>query len=148
MIMATRFSSRVLVATQLGLLVALAIPGADLRFSQVGAGLLLPGMALGLWAVLAMGLRQVRIMPEPGANLPLVRRGPYRWIRHPMYTAVTLGGLGWLLCNFSWSRLACWLALLPVLILKAAREERLLAARHPDYQVYQATSWRFIPRVR
>jgi protein-S-isoprenylcysteine O-methyltransferase Ste14 len=147
MIMATTFSSRALVATQLGLLVALAIPGADLHFSAPGVGLLLSGTTLGLWAVLAMGLRQVRIMPEPGANLPLVRRGPYRWIRHPMYTSVTFGALGWLLCNFSWARLACWLALLPVLILKAAREERLLAARHPDYQAYQATSWRFLPWV-
>ena len=145
--MATKFSSRVLVATQLGLLVALASPGANLHFSLLGAGLLLPSMVLGLWAVLAMGVRQVRIMPEPGANLPLVRRGPYRWIRHPMYTAVALAACGWLLCSFSWPRLACWLALLPVLGLKAVREERLLAARHPDYHDYQATSWRFIPWV-
>ncbi|TAN35734.1 MAG: isoprenylcysteine carboxylmethyltransferase family protein [Verrucomicrobia bacterium] len=147
MIMMTTFSSRVLVATQLGLLVALAIPGADLHFSPLGAGFLLPGVALGFWAAAMIGIRRVRIMPEPGANLPLVRRGPYRWIRHPMYTAVTLATLGWLLCNFSWPRLACWLALLPVLILKAAREERLLAAQHPDYRAYQATSWRFIPWV-
>ena len=145
--MAEIFPSRVLVATQLGLLVALATPGGDLHFSPLGAGFILPSVVLGLWAVAVVGLRQVRIMPEPGANLPLVRRGHYRWIRHPMYTAVALAALGWLLCNFSWPRFACWLALLPVLGLKAAREERLLAARHSDYRGYQANSWRFIPWV-
>ena len=145
--MAAKFSSHVLVATQLGLLVALANPSANLHFSLLGAGLLLPGVALGLWAVATMGVGKIRIMPEPGANLPLVRRGPYRWIRHPMYTAVTVAALGWLLCDFSWPRLACWLALLPVLGLKAVREEQLLVARHPDYHEYQTTSWRFIPWV-
>ena len=145
--MATKFSSCVLVATQLGLLVALASPGANLHFSPLGAGLLLPGVALGLWAVITIGVRRVRIMPEPGTNQPLVRRGPYRWIRHPMYTAVVLAGLGWLLCNYSWPRLACWLALLPVLGLKAVREERFLGVLHPDYHAYQASSWRFIPWV-
>ena len=54
---------------------------------------------------------------------------------------------GWLLCDFSGPRLGCWLALLPVLVLKAAREERLLGAKFPDYAAYRAATWRFIPWV-
>jgi protein-S-isoprenylcysteine O-methyltransferase Ste14 len=64
-----------------------------------------------------------------------------------MYSALVIGSIGWLLCTFSWPRLACLLALLPVLLLKAAREERLLTEMFPDYAAYRAASRRFIPWV-
>lgn len=49
------------------------------------------GLYLGLWAVLRLRPRSVRVvLPDVPRNAPLVTRGPYRWIRHPMYTAVLL----------------------------------------------------------
>ena len=142
----SRFPSYVLVAAQLALLAAIAIPDVKLHFSLGGALLLAGGMALGIWALALMG-RHLRIMPEPAAGAKLLQHGPYRMVRHPMYSAGVLAATGWLLCDFSWSKLACLLALLPVPALKAAREERLLGDTYPNYTAYRSSSWRFIPWV-
>ncbi|MCX7009179.1 MAG: isoprenylcysteine carboxylmethyltransferase family protein [Kiritimatiellaeota bacterium] len=144
--MSAQIPSRLLVGAQLALLVTLAIPDHQLHLAPAGIVLVGLGAALGLWALLVMG-RHLRIMPEPAAEAKLLRRGPYRLIRHPMYSALMLAGPGWLLCDFSWARLACFAVLLPVLALKAAREERLLGEKFPDYAAYRATTRRFIPWV-
>ena len=144
--MTSNLSSRLLVGAQLALLVAIAIPDRHLHLQPVGAVLVALGAALGGWALRVMG-RHLRIMPEPAAGARLLRRGPYRLVRHPMYSALILGCPGWLLCDFSWTRLACFAALLPVLVFKAAREERLLGEKFPDYAAYRAASRRFIPWV-
>ncbi len=141
-----RLISRLLVAAQLALLTAIAIPDRQLHASPTGTVLVALGVGLGLWAMVVMG-RHLRIMPEPAADAKLLRRGPYRWVRHPMYSAVVLAAAGWLLCDFSWARLACLAALLPVLVFKSAREERLLGEKFPDYADYRATTRRFVPWV-
>jgi len=141
-----RWLSRLLVAAQLALMTAMAIPWARPQLSLTGLLLMAAGLALGLWSFVVMG-RHLRIMPEPAANARLLRQGPYRLIRHPMYSALVVGSIGWLLCTFSWPRLACLLTLLPVLLLKAAREERLLTEKFPDYAAYRAASHRIIPWV-
>jgi len=138
--------SRLLVGAQLALLLAIAIPDRQLHVSPAGLALVALGLALGLWALLVMG-RHLRIMPEPAPDAPLLRRGPYRLIRHPMYSAVILAALGWLLCDWSWARLACWAALMLVFACKAVREERLLGEKFSDYAAYRATTRRFIPWV-
>jgi protein-S-isoprenylcysteine O-methyltransferase Ste14 len=144
--MSSKLPSGLLVAAQLALMTAIAIPDARLHFSPIGTLLLIGGIALGVWSLLVMG-RHLRIMPEPAEGACLLRHGPYRLIRHPMYSAVVIGALGWLLCGFSWPRLVCLLVLLPILALKAAREERLLDGKFPDFAAYRATSRRFIPWV-
>jgi methyltransferase len=45
--------------------------------------------ALRVWTIASLGARwTTRIVVLPGA--PLVRRGPYRWLRHPNYAVVAL----------------------------------------------------------
>ncbi|HQU29297.1 MAG TPA: methyltransferase, partial [Nitrospirales bacterium] len=45
---------------------------------------------VGLWALPAMGRHQVKVFPEISVQGKLIVFGPYRWIRHPMYTSVLL----------------------------------------------------------
>ncbi len=138
--------SWLLVGMQVALMTAMALPATRPYWSLTGALLMTAGLALGVWSFVVMG-RHLRIMPEPAAEASLLRHGPYRLIRHPMYAALVLGAGGWLLCTFSWPRLVCLLVLLPVLALKAAREERLLAEKFPGYAAYRAASRRFVPWV-
>jgi methyltransferase len=57
------------------------------RFWALWLGLWLAAQTLRFAAVRALGERwSVRILVLPGA--PLVRRGPYRFLRHPNYVAV------------------------------------------------------------
>ncbi|MEE9599446.1 MAG: isoprenylcysteine carboxylmethyltransferase family protein, partial [Anaerolineales bacterium] len=46
------------------------------------------GLFLGIWAVLIMKPGYFNITPDPLSRSKLVKAGPYRYIRHPMYLAL------------------------------------------------------------
>ena len=69
-------------------------------------------------------------------------RGPYRYVRHPMYVAITVTGAGWAL---AWQSTAGALLLLAFFDLKSRREERWLEAAYPSYADYRRRVRRFIP---
>ena len=57
--------------------------------------------ALRWWCISTLGPRwNTRIIVVPG--LPLVDRGPYRWLRHPNYVAVVLEGIALPLIHTAW----------------------------------------------
>ena len=135
--------SRLLVAAQLVLLAGLAATAA--RPGPWPLGFIVAGGILGLWALAAMPLRQMRIVPEVASRGHLVQAGPYRWIRHPMYSAVLLVAFGLLATDLRPLRLAMGIALAVVLAVKLLREEKLLRAAYPDYAAYQAATRRLVP---
>lgn len=60
-------------------------------------------LAQGLrwWCIATLGRQwNTRVIVVPG--LPLVRSGPYRWLRHPNYVAVVAEGLALPLVHTSW----------------------------------------------
>ncbi|MCE7988870.1 MAG: isoprenylcysteine carboxylmethyltransferase family protein [Caldilinea sp. CFX5] len=107
----------------------------------------LAGLALVLWALLAMQLANLHVLPDVRSNAQLVQRGPYRWIRHPMYSAILLATLALVIDAFTWLRLGFWFVLLIDLLIKLHYEERLLAAHYTDYGYYQQQTKRLLPFV-
>lgn len=105
------------------------------------------GMALGLWAIGVMRIGHFHITPEVLKQATLVRRGPYRYIRHPMYTAVLLVTLAMAFAKPAPLRLLSWVVLLADLLLKLAHEEKLLRTHFPEYAAYQQETRRLIPFV-
>jgi protein-S-isoprenylcysteine O-methyltransferase Ste14 len=104
------------------------------------ASLLLAG-----WAIKVMRLGHFNILPTIKSGAILITHGPYRYIRHPMYASLLLGGLGLLLISCSWLRLVTFLALWLVLYCKLRIEEKLLADHFPDYSLYQKRSRMLFP---
>ncbi|WP_430869161.1 isoprenylcysteine carboxyl methyltransferase family protein [Demequina aurantiaca] len=63
--------------------------------------LVIAAQALRWWCIAVLGPRwNTRIIVIPG--LPLVRRGPYRWMSHPNYVAVVLEGIALPLVHTAW----------------------------------------------
>lgn len=57
--------------------------------------------ALRWWCIAVLGPRwNTWVIVVPG--LPLVERGPYRWLRHPNYVAVVLEGIALPLVHSAW----------------------------------------------
>ncbi|MEI7538690.1 MAG: methyltransferase [Comamonadaceae bacterium] len=140
-----------LVFLQLGLLLLLtllALP-ALFRFALApGAWLLaMIALALALWTLRHNRLGNFSIHPKPKTSGVLVTSGPYRWIRHPMYSSVLLGAAALALLSSPLAGWAAWLALALVLFLKSLLEEAWLQQRHPGYAAYMQRSKRFLPRV-
>jgi protein-S-isoprenylcysteine O-methyltransferase Ste14 len=139
----------VLVTLQFALLAVLAWLAAPVLLAgatSVAVWLLLvSSAAVGLWALAANRPGNFNIRPAPRAGGALVAHGPYRWIRHPMYSAVITFGLA---CACSGATPWAWLsfgALVAVLVVKAAYEERWMLEVHPGYAAYRQRTRRFLP---
>jgi protein-S-isoprenylcysteine O-methyltransferase Ste14 len=141
----------VLVAAQLALMGALAL-GAAAPFLQGRAplpawALAAAGALLGGWTLTHNRPGNFNIRPTPREGGQLVRTGPYRWIRHPMYTAVIAcaAACAWAVGS-AWAWLAA-AALVVVLAVKAHFEERWMLQWHPGYDAYSRRTRRFLPFI-
>jgi protein-S-isoprenylcysteine O-methyltransferase Ste14 len=105
--------------------------------------LLVAGMACSVASVLVLG-RCFGVMPEARG---LVTSGPYRHIRHPLYTSEVLAFLGVLLPVLSPLSLTIYSCYLGLTALRARYEEEVLLAAFPDYASYRRRTWRFLPGV-
>jgi protein-S-isoprenylcysteine O-methyltransferase Ste14 len=114
----------------------------------LGVGIILAGAALRDWAIVSLGRyfrREVTI--EPGQRI--VRRGPYRMLRHPSYAGIFLILAGFGLAFGSWVSAAVALLIGFVGMLPRIRvEERALAqAFGADYIDYANSTARVLPHV-
>lgn len=139
----------VLVALQFGLLIlqaALAVPQVLQGLTPMGA-LLIAGVAVALavWTLMHNRLGNFNIHPTPRVNGVLVTTGPYRWIRHPMYTSLLLGAGALALMSSPLAAWLAWSALAVVLFLKSTLEEHWLCEHYPGYAAYRLVSKRFVP---
>jgi protein-S-isoprenylcysteine O-methyltransferase Ste14 len=103
------------------------------------------GVLLGLWALSSNRPGNFNIRPVPRAGGTLVQQGPYRWIRHPMYTAVMAVGVACAWASAHWVAWLAWCALAVVLVVKAVFEERWMARAHSGYAAYRQRTRRFLP---
>jgi protein-S-isoprenylcysteine O-methyltransferase Ste14 len=116
-----------------------------------GALFYFPGMLLTLWGRLALG-RNYFVSTGFGAQLfeghRLVTRGPYAFVRHPMYAGLFLAALGSLLIYATWTSLV-FVCLAPLLIFRVRREEAALAAEFGEqWQAYCRQVPAFIPPLK
>ena len=111
------------------------------------AGFLLLVFAVcGLAGTVSLG-RNLTPFPKPSASTRLVQAGIYSLVRHPLYTAVFCGAVGWALVWRSWPALLAAVALAPLLDAKARREERWLRQQFPEYSTYEQRVRRFVPWI-
>lgn len=102
------------------------------------------GLALVVWAVLVFG-RGVTPSPMPSGRAQLQTRGPYRWIRHPMYTGVIILMAGSALGRRNWLAAVLWIVLVTFFITKMRWEERRLVETYPGYESYRMTVPALVP---
>lgn len=93
------------------------------------------GLVLAVWAGITMG-PSLSPFPRPPRDAELVDRGPYRFLRHPLYFGAALFFAG-LSLVFSVYGLVLTGILAVFWIAKARLEERHLEARFPEYAEYR-----------
>jgi len=101
-----------------------------------GLAICLVGLAIIAWALRTMG-KVMQVSPEPKAEGHLITGGVYRWLRHPMYTGMTLIVIGLSMRRPTTWTVVAGVALVVMLHFKARYEERMLAARYADYDAYR-----------
>ena len=123
---------------------ALPLPG-WLRWTGAGLGLI-AGLLL-VWTVRSLG-RNLTDTVVTRKEDTLVTHGPYRWVRHPLYSAAALAFLGNSLATASVFLFATGGVAILLLVLRLRKEEANLIARFgDDYRNYMRRTGRFVPRV-
>jgi protein-S-isoprenylcysteine O-methyltransferase Ste14 len=113
-----------------------------------GIALYAAGVAGTLWSQFAMG-DSWRIGVDESTRTALVLSGPFRWVRNPIFTTMTLATLGLLLLVPNAASILSLAALVVALEIQVRLvEEPYLTRTHGDpYRRYAATTGRFLPGI-
>jgi len=113
----------------------------------IGLVVAIAGALLSMWSLMQHGWR-VSPFPRPVDGAQLVESGPYRYVRHPMYSGIVLFTLGVGLAYANPVVLLTSFTFLVFFMAKTGREEEMLVATVPDYRGYRSdVAWRLIPFV-
>ena len=143
----TEFYPRILVFLQFTLIAAMLFFSQSIVHSPLGISIFILGLLLGLWALNHNKRGNFNIQPKIKEGCKLITSGAYKYIRHPMYSSVTLMMLGVLLSTPVLIEWILYLSLLMVLFLKAKREERLWCGHDLQYLQYKKRTKLFIPYI-
>ena len=115
----------------------------------LGNGLILAGFGLMTWAMAVNRSFEVIVRIQTDRNHTVVKRGPYRYVRHPGYTGVILAfyfGMPLALGSLP----AAFIAVvgLATMIVRTLLEDRTLQMELPGYEAFtHETRYRLIPGV-
>ncbi|MBN2085739.1 MAG: isoprenylcysteine carboxylmethyltransferase family protein [Anaerolineales bacterium] len=78
----------------------------------------------------------------------LITAGPYRWIRHPMYSALMVCFFSLALISAAWPLLLLAALTLPFFYRVTVKEERMMIGQFgEEYRAYRERTGRFLPRA-
>jgi protein-S-isoprenylcysteine O-methyltransferase Ste14 len=111
-----------------------------------GVAISLAGLAMFGWMFHHLGLN-VTPTSMPRANATLVTTGPYRWIRHPMYSAALILVTAVTLLTANTVVAIGGIVMFALLAARSHLEEQRLVEKFGDaYRTYQRDTGRFLPR--
>ena len=115
---------------------------------RAGLGLFLFALGLGfaIWARLNIGRNWGTPMSKK-EEPELVTSGPYRLVRHPIYSGILVAGVGTAVA-LSWLWLIAFVLLGVYFIYSATVEERYLTEQFPDtYPMYKRSTKMLVPLI-
>jgi len=165
---ARRLETREQVTTQrkivrllkLAALIAALIPGLDFRMrwsrSLLGSvpvwlniladALVLAGLLAVVWVLSVNRFAARTIRVETGQAV--ISSGPYRWVRHPMYSGSVAIWLAMPIALGSFVALPAFAALIPFYVVRLLNEEKVLLRELPGYADYcEKTRYHLVPFV-
>jgi protein-S-isoprenylcysteine O-methyltransferase Ste14 len=122
------------------------IGGGWIRYG-VALALVFVGLAFSVWARVTLG-RNWSGTVTLKVDHELVQRGPYRTLRHPIYTGLLLAVVGTGLAGGRLYGVLAFILILVALLRRQRVEERWMRAEFgDDYDAYRRTSWALVPYV-
>lgn len=118
-----------------------------LPWQIVGSVLTAAGVGFAIWARATLGANWSGAVTIKRQH-EIVRDGPYRWVRHPIYTGVLLGAFGTAVELGLLRGFIALAVLIGAFLVKLSREEKLLSEHFPDqYPDYRLATKRIVPYV-
>ena len=112
--------------------------------SLIVIALQISALLLFFWARITFGRRSFHLAANPTEG-GLVDTGPYRYIRHPIYTALCVFTGAGATAHLSWKTEFAFGLILGFALLRIFCEESLVKKRYPEYAEYAVRTWRMFP---
>jgi protein-S-isoprenylcysteine O-methyltransferase Ste14 len=133
------------------------LAGLDARFGwtpvpcelrAVGVAGYAAALGVNLWALRANRFYSSAVRVQADRGQQVADTGPYRFVRHPGYTATIFATLAGGLVLGSWVALLPALGFVALFLRRTALEDRMLTAELPGYADYaRRVRWRLLPGV-
>jgi protein-S-isoprenylcysteine O-methyltransferase Ste14 len=115
-------------------------------FPVLGVVLLATGLGFTVWARRHLGRNwSASVVVKEGHAL--VRTGPYRYVRHPIYSGILLALLGMVVTIGEWRGLLALLLAGVAFAVKSRAEERRMLETFPEYPEYARGTAAIVPLV-
>jgi protein-S-isoprenylcysteine O-methyltransferase Ste14 len=139
-------------------LAGMVVPGLDHRFGwsrQLAGGvplwlkicaqvIMLAAYLTTMWVIYVNRFASRTIQVEAGQKV--ISSGPYRWVRHPMYSAAMVMWLFSPIALGSYVAVPFFALIIPTLVFRLLNEEKMLRQELPGYDAYcRKTRYRLIP---
>lgn len=128
----------------IGALVLLAATHSLFSSSVIVIAAQLLAVGVAIWARRSFPTKTFRVDATPSAET-VIRRGPYRLIRHPIYSAALLLIWAAVLSHLSKWTMAIGVVVTIVAAIRVVFEERFLRDRYPEYAAYAQVTKAIVP---
>jgi len=119
-----------------------------MAFKTFGALVLVISLGISFLTMLENPYSSAVVRVQKDRGQTVISTGPYRYVRHPMYTSGCLFFLGTALLLGSWYGVLCTPVFVALFALRAVQEERVLREELEGYGAYMArVRYRFFPRI-
>lgn len=117
-------------------------------FLATGAALVVTGIALRVWSIRTLG-RYFTYRVMTTQDQPVITSGPYRFVRHPSYSALLLSclGAGVATANLVSMIVAVTIPAMGLTVRMRVEERTLGATLGEEYRAFAATRKRIIPGI-
>lgn len=125
-----------------------ALGHCELRFPLLAFTLYGMSAILFWWAV-GVSRRKLAACGQGAVSSEIITKGPYRYVRHPFYTAYNLAWIAAFGATLWWP-LALSAIVMATLYERAAREEETGFAASvlaPEYEAYKGRAGKYLPRL-
>ncbi len=129
-----------------GGLAGLILAGAVVSSDPIVLALQLAAVGVMIWARVTFGRRSFHATAQPTSG-GIVTRGPYRFVRHPIYASVCLFAWACVLGHPSIDALIMAAVVTGGAVTRLVCEEKLLRRRYPEYAEYARRTKRMVPYV-
>jgi protein-S-isoprenylcysteine O-methyltransferase Ste14 len=114
---------------------------ASARRELIADVLLVGGTAWSVWSLRSLG-KNLSVLAQARS---VVQDGPYRWVRHPLYSGEIVCCLGLALAAGTAAAAGVWLTLVALQVYRARREEQILVGTLPTYAGYRTRTAALFP---
>jgi protein-S-isoprenylcysteine O-methyltransferase Ste14 len=122
------------------------IPHVD-ALARIGVVLCVTGLAFCIWARFTLGRNWSGVVTLKGGH-ELITRGPYAWVRHPIYTGLLTMTVGTVVVLGHLAGIIAMPFIFVSFWIKLRYEEKVMLEKFPDeYVAYQRRVKRLIPFV-